>query len=220
MIRRALLALLLLVLWLLGCATPAQAAPPSALNHVGNATRVVIVTTSTWASTAGRATLWEKRGGSWVAARANMYARIGRAGFKSDRREGDGSTPAGKFPIRSAFGSQPSPGTRLAYRTVVARTCWSGERRDYNTWVHRVCTSRDEDLYRARASAYRYAAVVGFNDNPAVWGKGSGIFFHQTLNQATSGCIALGGNDIIATVRWLAPGSLVIMGPQSYVNGL
>lgn len=220
MIRRALLALLLLALVLVDCATQAQAAAPNALNHVGSATRVVIVTTSTWSSTAGRATLWEKRSGSWVAVRANMYARVGRTGFKTDRHEGDGSTPAGKFPMRFAFGSQPSPGTRIAYRTVVPRTCWSGERSDYNTWVHRVCTSRDEDLYRARASAYRYAAVVGFNDNPAVYGKGSGIFFHQTLNQATSGCIALAANDIIATVRWLAPGSLVIMGPQSYVNGL
>ena len=100
------------------------------------------------------------------------------------------------------------------------RSCWSGERADYNHWVRRVCTDRDEDLYRLRTSVYRYAAVVGFNDSPAVWGKGSAIFVHQTIGKATSGCIALTGNDIVATVRWLVPGSLIVMGPESYVASL
>jgi L,D-peptidoglycan transpeptidase YkuD (ErfK/YbiS/YcfS/YnhG family) len=67
---------------------------------------------------------------------------------------------------------------------------------------------------------YRYAAVVGFNDGPAVWGKGSAIFMHQTIGKATSGCVALTGRDIVATVRWLAPGSLIVMGPESYVATL
>jgi L,D-peptidoglycan transpeptidase YkuD (ErfK/YbiS/YcfS/YnhG family) len=200
--------------------SPAQAAPPSVLNHVGSATRVLIVTSRHWTSTTASATQWQKRGTGWVAVRSNMYARIGRNGFKTDRREGDGTTPAGKFPIRYAFGGQAPPGTTLRYQRIVPRSCWSGERADYNRWVRRICTARDEDLYRMRTSVYRYAAVVGFNDGPAVWGKGSAIFMHQTIGKATSGCVALTGRDIVATVRWLAPGSLIVMGPESYVATL
>ena len=199
---------------------PAQAAQPSVLNHVGNATKVLIVASKTWTSTTATATQWQKRGGTWVAVRSGMFARVGRNGFKTDRREGDGTTPAGRFPLRYAFGGQPSPGTALHYQRIVPPSCWSGERSDYNRWVRRVCTARDEDLYRLRTSVYRYAAVVGFNDSPAVWGKGSAIFVHQTVGKATSGCIALMGNDIVATLRWLAPGALIVMGPESYVASL
>ena len=77
-------------------AVPAQAAsPPNVLNHVGSATKVLIVTSKTWTSTTAIGTLWQKRGATWVAARSNVYARIGRTGFKTDRHEGDGTTPAG-----------------------------------------------------------------------------------------------------------------------------
>lgn len=201
-------------------ASPASAAPPGVLNHVGSTTRVLIVTSKTWTATSATGTLWQKSGGVWKAVRSGMYARVGRSGFKTDRREGDGSTPAGVFVMRSAFGSRANPGTRLAWRAIVPRSCWSGERPDYNRWVYRVCTSRDEDLWASRAVAYRYVAVVGFNDAPAVWGKGSAIFVHETLGIATSGCIALRENDVIASLRWMTPGTKIVMGPESYVAKL
>ena len=197
--------------------TTANAAPPTVLSHVGSTTKVIIVTTKSWSATSGVATLWHKRNGTWVAVRADMAARVGRSGFKTDRREGDGSTPAGTFVMRSAFGSQANPQSAMPWRALVPHSCWSGERADYNRWVHRVCTSRDEDLWASRAVAYRYAAVVGFNDNPAVWGKGSGIFLHQGTGRATIGCVSLSNNDIIATVRWMTPGTKIVMGPESYV---
>lgn len=202
-------------------AAPAQAAGhPAVLDKQGGVTRVLLVTSASWTSTYATATAWEKRNGAWVAVRRDMPARVGRSGFKTDRREGDGSTPAGQFFFRSAFGSQPNPGNRLPWRDLVPRSCWSGERADYNTWVHRVCTSRDEDLWAARAVAYRYAAVIGFNDRPAEWGKGSGIFLHQTTGRATAGCVALPQNDVIAMIRWLNRNAKVVMGPQSYVDSL
>ena len=103
---------------------------------------------------------------------------------------------------------------------MVANSCWSGERADYNRWVHRVCTARDENLYASRRTAYRYAIVVGFNDSPAVYGKGSAIFLHQTINQATSGCVAFSATDITYLVRWMTPGTKIAMGPESYVATL
>ena len=217
---RALLAGLLAVVPLLLTPQAQAATHPAVLDHQGGVTRVLLVTSTSWTSTYATATAWEKRNGEWVAVRKDMPARVGRSGFKTDRREGDGSTPAGQFFFRSAFGSQPDPGNRLPWRDLVPRSCWSGERADYNTWVHRVCTSRDEDLWASRGTAYRYAAVIGYNDRPAEWGKGSGIFLHQTVGRPTSGCVALPANDVVAMVRWLNRNAKVVMGPQSYVNSL
>ncbi len=201
-------------------AGPAQAAPPGVLDHVGSTTKVVIVTSKAWSSTTAVGTLWEKRSGRWVAVRSNMAARVGRNGFSTSHREGDGTTPAGTYVLRSAFGGQPNPRTPMAWRSITPRSCWSGERTDYNRWVTRTCTSRDEDLWRLRTSVYRYAVAVGYNDSPAQWGKGSAIFLHQTVGKATSGCVAFAQNDIIASLRWMTPGTKVVMGPESYVASL
>ena len=217
-VRRVVVCLLLAVPLVL--AAPASAATPGVLNHVGSTTRVLIVTSTSWTATSATGTFWQKSNGTWRAVHSGMYARVGRAGFKTDRREGDGSTPAGVFVMCSAFGSRANPGTHLAWRAIVPRSCWSGERPDYNRWVSRTCTARDEDLWASRAVAYRYVAVVGFNDAPAVWGKGSAIFLHETLGMATSGCIALRENDLIATLRLMTPGTKIVMGPASYVAKL
>jgi L,D-peptidoglycan transpeptidase YkuD (ErfK/YbiS/YcfS/YnhG family) len=217
---RRLLAMLAGVPLLLTTAPAGAATHPAVLDHVGSTTKVVLVTSASWTATTATATLWQKHSGSWAAVRSSMPARVGRTGFKTDRHEGDGSTPAGTFLFRYAFGGQPNPGTTMAWRSIVPRSCWSGERADYNRWVSRVCTSRDEDLWRLRTLPYRFAAVIGFNDSPPTWGKGSAIFLHQTTGQATSGCVALSANDILATVRWMTPGTKIVMGPRSYVASL
>jgi L,D-peptidoglycan transpeptidase YkuD (ErfK/YbiS/YcfS/YnhG family) len=181
---RRLLPLLLLVL----LAAPADAATPPVLGHLGSATRALIVTGPTASSTTGTATAWQKVNGTWHVARGSMPVHLGRNGFRSasSRHEGDGTTPAGKFHLRYAFGSAPNPGSRIGWKAVVPQSCWSGERADYNRWAHRACTSRDEDLYASRRTAYRYVVAVGFNDNPAVYGRGSAIFLHQSSTRPTS----------------------------------
>lgn len=217
-----LLLAVLVALPVLLTAGPAQAATPPALNHLGSATRAVIVTGRSASSTTGTATAWVKSGGSWHVARGPMAVRLGRNGFSSvsRRHEGDGTTPAGKFHLRYAFGSAANPGAQLRWRALVPYSCWSGERADYNHWAHRVCTARDENLYASRRVAYRYAIVVGFNDNPVVYGRGSGIFLHETVNQATSGCVSMSEANISFLVRWITPTTWLLMGPESYVAHL
>ena len=152
--------------------------------------------------------------------RTRSPVRVGRAGFSTNRHEGDGTSPAGTFLLRYAFGARANPGVHLGWKALVPHSCWSGERADYNRWVHRVCTSRDEDLWASRAVAYRYAAVIGFNDAPPVWGRGSGIFLHEDYGQATRGCVAMREADLLAVLRWMTPGTKIVMGPESYVASL
>jgi len=211
------------VLALLMVLTPAraEAAYPRVLDHMGSATAVAIVTAPGWHSTRGGMTLWQ-RTDTWRAVRTGIPVWVGRNGFQyaTRRHEGDGTTPAGKFPMRFAFGGQANPGTHLAWTQLQSNSCWSGERQDYNTYVRRTCTARDENLWASRRSAYRYAAVVGFNDSPAVWGRGSGIFLHVTLSQPTSGCVSMAETNLLWTLRWMPRGAWVVMGPQAYVNSL
>jgi L,D-peptidoglycan transpeptidase YkuD (ErfK/YbiS/YcfS/YnhG family) len=220
-VRRLLAVLAAAVPVLLG-PSPAQAAYPDVLHHMGAATRVAIVTAPSWHSTRGGMTLWQRSGSSWRSVRTGIPVWVGRNGFHTAtaRHEGDGTTPAGKFPMRLAFGSRPDPGVHLPWQQLAPGSCWSGERRDYNTYVRRTCTSRDEDLWASRRVAYRYAAAVGFNDRPAVYGRGSGIFLHESIGTATSGCVSMSEQNIVWTLRWLTPGSWVVMGPQAYVNAL
>jgi L,D-peptidoglycan transpeptidase YkuD (ErfK/YbiS/YcfS/YnhG family) len=221
--RRPLVLLLAVLLVVPLAASPAQAAGhPGVLDRMGSATRVVVVTAPSWRSTRGGATLWQRTSTGWHAVRVGIPVWVGRNGFQTitARHEGDGTTPAGKFPMRFAFGSRANPGVHLGWRSLAPQTCWSGERRDYNTWVRRTCTSRDEDLWASRALAYRYAAAIGFNDSPAVWGRGSAIFLHESLSRPTTGCVSMSETNLLVTLRWLTPGSWIVMGPQAYVDRL
>ena len=51
------------------------------------------------------------------------------------KREGDGRTPVGVFPLEFAFGLAPNPGTALPWRDVSPTSFWSSERETYNTWI-------------------------------------------------------------------------------------
>jgi L,D-peptidoglycan transpeptidase YkuD (ErfK/YbiS/YcfS/YnhG family) len=219
---RRLLALLAVLAPLLLTASPAQASYPHVLDHMGSATHVAIVTAPSWRSTRGGMTLWQKGSTGWHSVRTGIPVWVGRNGFQyaSRRHEGDGTTPAGKFPMRFAFGSRANPGVHIGWTQLHSDSCWSGEPKDYNTYVRRTCTSRDENLWASRAVAYRYAADVGFNDNPAVWGRGSAIFLHESLNMPTHGCVSMSETNLLWTLRWMTAGSWIVMGPQAYVSSL
>lgn len=51
------------------------------------------------------------------------------------KREGDGRTPIGTYPLELAFGLAGNPGTALPWRDIGPDSYWSGEPDSYNTWV-------------------------------------------------------------------------------------
>lgn len=156
-------------------------------------------------------------------------ARIGRAGSRITRSEGDGTSPAGSFPIVSALGSSVTAGTRLPYTQVRAGSCWISDptRTDYNTMVDEPgCAAPNEDLYRiARGGPYRRVLVTGFNSDPVVPGVGSAIFLHshsytpQHTPKATRGCVSLTSAALYALWRRLDPAlrPRVIIGPRKWL---
>jgi L,D-peptidoglycan transpeptidase YkuD (ErfK/YbiS/YcfS/YnhG family) len=196
--------------------------PPDRIRSLHTATRAIVVTSGAWHTTHAVMRTYQRIGGRWRLVRGPMPARIGSNGFSAHRHEGDGTTPAGTFGFVYGFGSRHDPGMRgFRWRHLTPGSCWSGRRADYNRWVAgRRCTARDENLWRSARVAYRYAAVIDFNYRRPVWGRGSGIFLHQQTGGPTAGCVSLRQTDLFAVLRWLRPGTRIVMGPASFVRSL
>lgn len=148
-----------------------------------------------------------------------MDCTIGRGGAcaAADKREGDGCTPIGSWPIRGVLlrpGKVDAAGIRLPWRWVRAGDGWSDDRADpaYNRPVRlpRACSA--ESLIRGD-DAYDVIVVLGHNDAPPVAGRGSAIFFHLSEGRPTAGCVAVEREDMLRLLPLLAPGDAMDIRP-------
>jgi L,D-peptidoglycan transpeptidase YkuD (ErfK/YbiS/YcfS/YnhG family) len=208
---------------LVSCSVPDRLTVPT-----GDAQQLIVVTSSTWSSTAGSLTTYEKAGSGWTTIRAALPVRLGRNGFSANHHEGDGTTPAGSFPIIGIMGGQPDPGVRFPYRQLAPGDCWISDASSsaYNQLVTlSPCESPNEDLFKIGAGAYRYAAITGYNTDPIVPGAGSAIFLHRHSYDAagrtlpTSGCVSMAEPDLLAVLRWLDPAKhpRIVMGSDAWL---
>jgi L,D-peptidoglycan transpeptidase YkuD (ErfK/YbiS/YcfS/YnhG family) len=211
-------------IWAAGCRPPAGT--PSA------ARRIVVVRAS---GTTADVDLLVKRHGVWHCRRTDMHGRVGRNGVRLllQRRSGDGTTPAGVFPLGTMrardgqsfqfFGNGANPGVHGTWRQVRSGDCWGatpGTPR-YNRLVRRAawnCRSPDEYL-PAITGAYSQAALIGANlgrnrsgDDPGEVPYAAAIFLHRHsydgngMSRPTSGCVSLAAGDLAFVLRRLVPG--------------
>lgn len=63
---------------------------------------------------------------------------------------------------------------------------------------------------------YKYAIAIGFNIDPAVYGRGSAIFLHckSTDHWYTAGCVSLAESNMLYLMQTLANGSYIIIVPD------
>lgn len=127
---------------------------------------------------------------------------LGRSGITSDKREGDGATPAGRFPLRKAWyrpDRMPPPMTFLALGPTLKSDGWCDdpEHPSYNRAVKLPFPASHERMWRDD-ELYDLVVFVGFNDDPVVPGKGSAIFIHVAKEDysPTEGCVALAPMDL------------------------
>ena len=122
---------------------------------------------------------------------------IGPAGITYSKSEGDGATPAGRWPMRYVMYRADRvvrPITGLPVEKILPESGWCDDpaSRDYNRPVQLPCAHSHEKLWRDD-HVYDLIVVLGHNDNPAIPGKGSAVFMHLSRpdGSATQGCIAL-----------------------------
>jgi L,D-peptidoglycan transpeptidase YkuD (ErfK/YbiS/YcfS/YnhG family) len=136
---------------------------------------------------------------------------VGRGGIADKQREGDGITPLGVWPLRRVFYRTDrieAPRTALPLVAIAEEDAWCDVPGDpnYNRLVRLPYPSIDERLWREDA-LYDVLAVVGFNDNPVVSGKGSAIFLHVARDDylPTAGCVALKLADLLEALAQFKP---------------
>jgi L,D-peptidoglycan transpeptidase YkuD (ErfK/YbiS/YcfS/YnhG family) len=194
--------------------SPAADAEPSACRPAaGNGSQLITVESPSRTSTRASLRLWTREGRCWTPVTGPWTARVGRSGLSGNRREGDGTTPTGTYTIgRTMYGVAPNPGVRYRYRRIVCGDYWVEDPSSpsYNRFRHVPCGQRPpfrvsgERLWQA-TTAYRHFAVIEFNTDPVVPGRGSGIFLHAATGGATNGCVSLPLAQLRHVLRWLQP---------------
>ncbi len=125
---------------------------------------------------------------------------LGRSGIVTDKREGDGGTPIGIFPLRELHyraDRLPPPVSPLETLIIKASDGWcdAPDDENYNRLVMLPYGPSHEKLMRTDG-LYDIVIMLGYNDGPIAPGKGSAIFFHlaketENILQPTEGCVAL-----------------------------
>lgn len=150
-----------------------------------------------------------------------IAASFGRSGAiaAADKREGDGATPLGVWPVRAALlrpDRMAPPATRLPWRWLRAGDGWSDDAADpaYNRPVGHPHRFSAERLWRDD-HAYDIIVILGHNDSPPRAGLGSAIFLHcsQPDRRPTEGCVAIERRQLAMCLDRLAPGDMLRIEP-------
>jgi L,D-peptidoglycan transpeptidase YkuD (ErfK/YbiS/YcfS/YnhG family) len=129
---------------------------------------------------------------------------LGRGGLveAADKREGDGATPLGLWPIRRVLYRPDRVGPPRTVLPVVAIQpddgwCDAPADPSYNRPVALPYPASCERMWREDA-LYDLVCVLAHNDDPAVPGLGSAIFLHLAKPDyaPTEGCVALARADL------------------------
>src|SRR3954451_23460467 len=194
-----------------------------------DAKQLITVVASRRTSTIGTLQLWHKNALCWRPSADPWQAWLGQRGVSERKREGDRTAPAGAFGfLPTMYGIAPSPGIRYRYHRIVCGDWWVEDPRSpwYNRFKHVRCGStppfrvKSEDMSRS-PTAYRNLAVIDYNRDPIVPGRGSGIFLHVSTGRPTLGCVSLPLPRLLAVLRWLNPRSapLIVIGTNAEIRG-
>lgn len=143
---------------------------------------------------------------------------IGRGGGRpaEDKREGDGCTPLGRWPLRGVLlrpDRVPAQRIALPWRWIAADDGWSDDPADpsYNRPVSHPRRFSAERLWR-EDGAYDVIVPLGYNDSPPRAGAGSAIFLHCTdFARPTEGCVAIARDELVKLLPRLAAGDRLLI---------
>jgi len=145
-------------------------------------------------------------------------AAVGREGVSANKREGDGATPAGSYPLVFGLFREDRirpPASHLPMRPLAPHDAWVDDPADtqYNRLVTLPYPARSERMWR-HDEIYDLVVVIGYNMEPVVPGAGSAIFLHIVRSNfaKTEGCIAVDREVLVSLIPLLGPGSTITIG--------
>lgn len=150
---------------------------------------------------------------NWSAGAAR--AAVGRAGVSANKKEGDGATPAGTFPLISAFyraDRMPPPVSRLPLHVLSPSDAWVDDPSDpnYNRLASLPYGASAEPMWLDDV-LYDLLVVIGYNVAPVVAGAGSAVFLHIARPDfaPTAGCIAVAREVLVGLMPLLGQSSTI-----------
>jgi L,D-peptidoglycan transpeptidase YkuD (ErfK/YbiS/YcfS/YnhG family) len=152
-----------------------------------------------------------------IAGGLTMPCQIGKHGVcaAEDKREGDGKTPLGRYPLRAGYfrpDRVDASSSALPMLALSPASGWCDDPADpaYNRPVSHPYPASAEQLWR-EDGLYDLIISIGHNDAPVVPGLGSAIFWHCAkwdeagAMKPTLGCVAMARDDLLALLPLLAP---------------
>ena len=153
----------------------------------------------------------DARRGTLEAGGLQLPCALGRTGVRVEKREGDGATPVGDWPLRQVLFRADKlalPGLACPVRAIQLSDGWCDDPTDahYNRPVALPYPGSAERMWRDD-DLYDIVVVLGHNDDPPVPGLGSAIFMHIARPGLvpTEGCIALVMPDLLVFLAAVLP---------------
>ncbi len=202
--------------------------PPPVKIPFTESLQAVVVTTSGPSAIQGKARLFERKStrSKWKKIGDEFPIVVGRSGlaWSSDsvpepavepiKKEGDGKSPAGIFPLTFAFGRPDKPGdVKLSYTKLenYSECVDDVSSSHYNRLVDRLKVGnfdwRSSEKMLEVGPQYDLGLFVAHNSYPVRRGDGSCIFLHvwQDASTGTSGCTAMRRDDLKRILAWADP---------------
>lgn len=143
--------------------------------------------------------------------------RLGRTGRRVGKREGDGATPVGRWPLTEVLYRRDRvlpPSVDLARRAIRATDGWcdASTDRNYNRPIVHPYPESAEYLWR-QDGLYDVVVILDYNRRPRRRGAGSAIFMHlmHPAGTPTAGCIALSRRDLGIVLGRISRGAVLVV---------
>ena len=196
------------------------------LESLAASQQIVVVTKPAWKNTTGFLRRFERTPQGSQINGPVLPVVLGRGGLgwgrgvqplsqsSPQKREGDGRSPAGIFPLPYAFGYADSgsvPEIKLPYVQCTATLECVDDTNStyYNIIVDRQSVAKADwkssEKMHMTNDEYRLGIFIAHNTNPAVPGDGSCVFMHiwKSSTTPTSGCTAMSPGAIESLLGWL-----------------
>ncbi len=188
-----------------------------------NTNQVLFVKTAAAGAVQGTMFLYERKTRYKPWRLKNSFAVVvGRAGLARDpqtvipftnmplKKEGDGKSPAGIFPLGDMFSYHKLDNLKMPH-VQVDTNCYCVDDATsayYNTLIVKdtaTAAFNSFEYMKRKDDFYEYGVWVLYNSAPAISGNGSCIFIHiwKDENTGTAGCTAMSKAHILQLIHWL-----------------
>ncbi|TGK48267.1 L,D-transpeptidase catalytic domain protein [Leptospira bouyouniensis] len=181
----------------------ANSLPNSSKTPIFSQSEQIILILGKPGNTQGKLYFFAADGGEWKEIVSRVPVWFGRSGLISadKKREGDGFTPSGSFPVKRVFGYTRRSMRNLEYTQIRRKDHWSdaSNSKHYNQFI-RNYEKGATSLWNS--PIYQLFIAIEHNTNPSIPGYGSMIFLHPwDETKPTSGCVGLKFSDLETIIQ-------------------